>query len=66
MSQALEKIVYRRIGIAATYEQLTKLKLPVIVYLDHRKTEHFSVLRGATDDMVILSDPSLGNSTYSK
>ena len=40
--------------------------MPVVVYLKHRKTEHFSVLRGIDESTVWLADPSLGNRTYSR
>ena len=40
--------------------------MPVVVYLKHRKDDHFSVLRGIDQETVWLADPSLGNHTYSK
>lgn len=66
MAFALSELGFRGIGYAASYEQLTKLKIPVIVYTKHRKNEHFSVLRGIDNDTVWISDPSLGQITYSK
>jgi len=54
------------IGFSASYDQLAKLKMPGIVYLEHRKNEHFSVLRGIDESTVWLADPSLGNRTYSR
>jgi predicted double-glycine peptidase len=66
MSAGLTKIGYEGIGFAATFEQLLNLKIPAIVYIKHRKTDHFSVLRGIEKDSVLLSDPSLGHITYSK
>ncbi|MEN9463988.1 MAG: Lactococcin-G-processing and transport ATP-binding protein LagD [Pseudomonadota bacterium] len=66
MANALTKLGFRGVGYAASFEQLTKLKIPVIVYTKHRKDDHFSVLRGIDKDTVWLADPSLGNSTYSK
>jgi len=53
-------------GFAASWEQLVKLRVPVVVYLKHRKNDHFSVLRGIDANTVWLADPSLGNRTYSK
>lgn len=53
-------------GFASSYEQLTKLKIPVLLYIKHRKDDHFSVLRGISENIVWLADPSLGNITYSK
>jgi len=66
MQRALSQFGFRAIGVAASYDQLVKLTMPVIVYLEHRKTEHFSVLRGIDEKTVWLADPSLGNRTYSR
>jgi predicted double-glycine peptidase len=66
MQKALPQFGFRAQGYAASFEQLTKLKAPVVVYLKHRKDDHFSVLRGINQNTVWLADPSLGNRTYSK
>lgn len=66
MANALKELGFRGVGYAASFEQLTKLKIPVIVYTKHRKDDHFSVLRGINRDTVWLADPSQGNRTYSK
>lgn len=66
MAKALPKFGFRAQGFAASWEQLTRLKMPVIVYVKHRKNDHFSVLRGINQDTVWLADPSLGNRTYSR
>jgi predicted double-glycine peptidase len=66
MSEALKKIGFKGVGYAASFDQLTKLKIPVIVYLSYRKDDHFSVLRGIDQNTVWLADSSLGNRTYSK
>lgn len=66
MQRALPQFGFRAAGYAATYEQLTKLKMPVMVYLKHRKDDHFSILRGINENTVWLADPSLGNRTYSR
>ncbi|UIN20281.1 C39 family peptidase [Herbaspirillum frisingense] len=66
MQKALTEFGFKAQGFAASYEQLTKLKAPVVVYLKHRKDDHFSVLRGINKHTVWLADPSLGNKTYSK
>ena len=66
MANSLKELGFRGVGYAASFEQLTKLKIPVIVYTKHRKDDHFSVLRGIDKATVWLSDPSLGNRTYSK
>ena len=66
MQNALLLFGFRAVGFSANFEQLTRLKMPGIVYLEHRKTEHFSVLRGIDETTVWLADPSLGNRTYSR
>ena len=66
MARALGRFGFKAQGFAATYEQLARLKMPVIVYVKHRKDDHFSVLRGIDGDTVWLADPSLGNRTYSR
>jgi len=66
MQRALPQFGFKAQGFAASYEQLTKLKTPVLVYLKYRKDDHFSVLRGIDANTVWLADPSLGNRTYSR
>lgn len=66
MARALPQFGFRAQGFAASWEQLARLKMPVVVYVKHRKNDHFTVLRGISGDTVWLADPSLGNRTYSK
>jgi predicted double-glycine peptidase len=66
MTRALPLFGFKAEGFAANWDQLTRLKIPVIVYLKHRKNDHFSVLRGINKDTVFLADPSMGNRTYSR
>lgn len=66
MQKALPPFGFKAQGFAASYEQLMKLKVSVVVYLKYRKDDHFSVLRGINENTVWLADPSLGNRTYSK
>lgn len=66
MARALGRFGFKAQGFAASWEQLAKLRMPVIVYVKHRKDDHFSVLRGIDGDTVWLADPSLGNRTYSR
>lgn len=66
MAKALPQFGFKAQGFAASFEQLTKLKIPVVVYLKHRKSDHFSVIRGIDKNNVWLADPSLGNMTLSK
>lgn len=53
-------------GFALSYDDLTTIKIPVIVYLNYRKNSHFSVLTGIDDKTVRLADPNLGHITMSK
>lgn len=66
MAKALPQFGFKAQGFAASFEQLSKLKIPVVVYLKHRKNDHFSVIRGIDKQNVWLADPSLGNITLSK
>jgi len=66
MARALGRFGFKAQGFAASWAQLAKLKMPVIVYVKHRKDDHFSVLRGIDGETVWLADPSLGNRTYSR
>lgn len=66
MARALPQFGFRAQGFAASWEQLTQLRMPVVVYVEHRRVEHFSVLRGISGNTVWLADPSLGNRTYSR
>lgn len=66
MQRALPSFGFKAQGFASTYEQLRGLKAPVLVYLKHRTTEHFSVLKGIGENAVHLADPSLGHVTLSK
>jgi len=61
MARALPQFGFRAVGYAVSFEQLAKLKMPVIVYLKYRKDDHFSVLRGISADTVWLADSSVGN-----
>jgi len=66
MARALTQFGFKAQGFAASWAQLVKLRVPVVVYLKHRRNDHFSVLRGIDENTVWLADPSLGNRTYSK
>lgn len=53
-------------GYALSFDELVKIKIPVIVYLHYRKNNHFSVLKGIDNNTVLLADPSLGHISMSK
>lgn len=52
---------FRAIGLALDMESLKKLKIPVILYVKIRNSEHFSVLKGMDEKYAYLADPSFGN-----
>lgn len=52
---------FKAVGLALGMEQLKKLKVPVIVYIDTPVGQHTAVLRGISDVRVWLADPSDGN-----
>jgi len=43
------------------YRDITKLKIPAIVLIDHRGLSHFVVVRGCIDEDVYIADPARGN-----
>lgn len=53
-------------GFTTNYDTLSKLKIPAIVYLNHKRSDHFSVVRAIGNDRVYLSDSSWGNRVLSK
>jgi len=66
MANALPIFGFKGIGAALDYAQLSKLKIPVVLYLRYRGNDHFSVLRGMDDERVWLADPSWGNKVLSR
>jgi predicted double-glycine peptidase len=65
MQQGVARFGFRAVGVATNFDQLRKLRMPVVVHVRYRKTDHFSVLRGIGSASVLLADPSLGNRTFS-
>ncbi len=66
MRRIMPDLGFEAKGYALSFEQLTQLKIPVIVYLKYRKDDHFSVLRGIDGNTVLLADPSLGHVSMSR
>lgn len=66
MARGLMQFGFRAQGFAASWDQLVRLKMPVLVYLKSNNDDHFTVLRGINSESVWLADPSLGNRTYSR
>lgn len=67
MAAVLTQYGFKGVGMALSFEQLAKLKIPAVVYLRHRGDDHFSVLRGINrEGYVHLGDPSWGNRIFAK
>ena len=66
LSIILPDLGFRAVGLALSEEQLAKLKVPVIVFVRSRETDHFAVLSGVSPDRVGLADPALGNRTLTR
>ena len=43
------------------YHNITKLKIPAIVLIDHRGLSHFVVVKGSIGEDVFIADPARGN-----
>lgn len=61
LSEFAESKGFKAIGLALDFKSLKQLKVPAIVFLNIRKTEHFSVYKGMDDRYVYLADSSFGN-----
>lgn len=49
-------------GIKLSFDDLKQLQIPAIAYVQYRRQDHFTVIRGIrTDGVVHLADPSWGN-----
>ena len=66
MARVVNRYGFKAGGMALSYGQLVKLTVPVVVYLQIRGEDHFSVLKGISATHVHLADPSLGNRIFSK
>jgi predicted double-glycine peptidase len=66
MARVVNGYGFKAGGVALGYEQLAKLTVPVVVYLQVKGNDHFSVLRGISPTHVQLADPSMGNRIFTK
>lgn len=66
MAQVVHRYGFKATGVALNYQQLAKLTMPTLVYLQVQGNDHFSVLRGISPTHVQLADPSMGNRIFSK
>lgn len=52
-------------GLTLTFEDLKKLKVPAIAYIQYRGDDHFTVIRGIRQDGVVqVADSSWGNRQF--
>ncbi|MDO4896032.1 MAG: C39 family peptidase [Moraxella sp.] len=66
LAQVSEKYGYTARGMTMDYDTLAKLKIPAIIYVNHKRSDHFSVVRAIDKYNVYLSDSSWGNRTLTK
>ncbi|MBL4658756.1 MAG: C39 family peptidase [Alcanivoracaceae bacterium] len=66
LAQVAKSYGFKAGGIMLSMNQLMQLKIPVIVYLNYRGGDHFSVVRGVSSEWVWLGDPSWGNKKLRK
>lgn len=66
LAKVSEKYGYTARGMTMDYETLAKIKIPVIVYVNHKRSDHFSVVRAIDEQKVYLSDSSWGNRTLTR
>ncbi len=59
--QYLQTINFKAIGIALDFNNLTKLQIPVIIFVKIRNNEHFTIYKKADANYIYLADPSFGN-----
>ena len=67
LEQAVKKYGFKGVGLSVSFEKLTSIKIPAIVYLRYRGDDHFSVIRGISKSGIVwLGDPSWGNRKFSE
>lgn len=66
LAKVSERYGFMARGMTMDYETLAKIKIPVIVYVNHKRSDHFSVVRAIDKYNVYLSDSSWGNRTLTK
>ena len=64
LHRVLPQFKMKGVGLALSFEQLKNLKVPVIIYIEHKGGPHFAVLRQVTDEEVWVADPANGNNRY--
>ncbi len=55
MAKILHILRFKGIGYALSFDQLSELKIPVIIYTIHRKIDYFLVIRGLINKLLGFS-----------
>ena len=66
LASVSEKYGYTAYGMTMDYDTLARIKIPAIVYVNHKRSDHFSVIRAIDKQNVYLSDSSWGNRTLTR
>lgn len=66
LASVSEKYGYTARGMTMDYDTLAKIKIPAIVYVNHKRSDHFSVVRAIDEQNVYLADSSWGNRTLTR
>ncbi|MFD1199988.1 C39 family peptidase [Brucella gallinifaecis] len=61
LAYAAGELGYRAIPLSADFETLTKLKIPVVLFINSFGAGHFTVFKGSDGYNVWLGDPAWGN-----
>lgn len=61
LSQVAIRYNFKPIAIRTSFDGLKNLKIPVIVYIQYQREEHFSVLKSIDNRYVYLADSKWGN-----
>lgn len=66
LAKVSEKYGFFGRGLMMDYDTLLQMKIPAIVYLNHKRSDHFSVVRAIDSRNVYLADSSWGNRTLTR
>lgn len=66
LAKVSEKYGFSAKGILVDYATLSQIKIPAIVYVNHRGNDHFSVVRAINEQQVFLADSSFGHRKLNK
>ena len=66
MKNYLASVGLQSAGYRETLDKLASVGIPAIVLINKRGYMHFVVLRGVTEDRVLVADPATGSHIYSR